>query len=412
MNFARYGLLVLAFFPSVTFGLIYAEIFPWATFFALISLRFIDRNDAVLTSILITLFLLSAAWSMTTNPQSDAIRSLAAFLNPILVFVALLNVSDEWVRRGIKIGKRVLIFLLCLGVGQLLGLLAPIDGLLSTLVPRASASALTNLGGRGVTLLSSEPSRAGVEIIYLYLLYRLTMRPTRSLIPEDFGILLFIVVAIKAAQPFAFSVLVLGILIVKRWYHVVILLLLLPLASLIELGSSGSRVFRLAEGISQLGFSEAVYYVANESGHRLLSIYAFFKYGLYFPLGGGIGNWALTSIDAIELTGVDISGFRYFIIHGGGNIIGVRGSGMLSNLMLDVGIAVTGFFLFWIFRLTRRYRQTDHVTRAVLTILLLKISFIGSVGEPIPWVVTALVLRHNYLQLKAKESERLEPTAA
>ncbi len=364
--------------------------------FAIASLRYIGKKEATLTAALILAMLISAGWSLMTLRGSDAVRSLAAYLNFVLAFVTFMNLSERWQRRAIDVGCKTLGFFVCLGIAQILGILDTIDGLLSTLVPRATASALTNMGGRGVTLLSSEPSRAGVEVVYLYLLYRLIVRRRRSLIVEDVGLLVFLAVVIKAAQPFAFGVLAVGMLFVRRWYHVAFVIFVMQLAPLVHLGNSDSRIFVLLNSVKEMGLSEALFFVANESGHRLISIYAFFIYGFLNPLGGGIGSWAVSSIEAIRVAGVNISEFRYFTVHGDGNIIGIRGSGVLSNMMLDGGIILTAIFLYWLFGITKRYRTWDHVTWVIMVTLLFKISFIGSIGEPIPWVVSALVLRDNY----------------
>lgn len=397
----QYFFLVLVFFPSVTFGVLSAEIFPWAIIFGLVAFRRIHKCDAWFTALLVVFLSLSTLWSFKSL-GSDSVRSLAAYLNAILAFVTFMNLSHAWADRSIKLAKRILIFLLVLGIAQFANILLPLDGSLKLLVPRASGGSLSEMGGRGVTLLSSEPSRAGIELVFLYLLFRITNRSDIRFLLGDIAMIAYLIVIVKAAQPLAFGVFVIGLLIARStkqtlfiglMFLLCIMLLLTPLASF-DVG--GSRVLVLMEAASaKSSFSEAVFFVVNESGHRLLTIYAFVNSGLTHPLGLGVGMWQISSIQAIYETGIDITKLRYFVIHGGGDAVSVRGAGVLTNMMLDVGILGTGFFLYWIFRVTKRFRVRDMNTFVIMLILLVKISFFGSVGEPLPWVVTALILRYN-----------------
>ena len=414
MNAVRLFLLVMVFFPSVTFGVIPAEIFPWATLYAFVATRYLDKTDAVLTAGMILILGLSVLWTQSMYPSSDALRSFLAYFNVIAVFVAVLNLPPAWIERTIRIARIILIFLVVLGLLQRFGLLGQFGALLSALVPRASGSSLVEMGNRGVTLLSSEPSRAGTELVLLYILYRLTRSPGMGFRPLDFALLAFLLLVVKAAQPLVFGVFAIGILVVQRPAHVVLLLVLFALVGIslpfISLDLGPSRALGQFEKVTaEDTLSAAVYLLANESGHRLLTVYAFFKFGLFHPFGAGVGAWQIASVQALNETGIDITQFRYFIIRGDGDVISVRGSGVLSNMMLDIGIFGVLAFLTWIFGLTRRLRIQGRTGNVLMVILLVKISFIGSVGEPLPWVVTALLFRHFAAQQAARRRPEHEP---
>lgn len=397
MKLVRYALLLLCFFPSITFGVLQAEIFPWAILFFIVSIHLIQPRLLVSSGLLILPLLISASITTTAFAGADSIRSVAAYLNVVTAFIVFLSLRPDDVEASCRLVKTVLIVLIIIGFLQFFSLMNIFEGILSFLVPRGSVSSLSYMGDRGVTLLSSEPSRAGVEIVYLYVLCRLVF------IKEKFGIFLdimciaFLIVIIKAVQPLAFGLFAVSLFLIKKPSHAVIVLFILLSGLALGLNIEGGRAVVLLEALAASGsVSEAIFLLANESGHRLLTTYAFTAYGLQHPFGAGVGMWPVASIEALRATGVDITQLRYFLIHGDGNYISVRGSGLLSNMMLDVGIIGTSAFIYWVFYASRNVRRKDKTTILVLLLLFVKISFIGSVGEPLPWIITALALKWNY----------------
>ncbi|WP_371396489.1 hypothetical protein [Fretibacter rubidus] len=397
MKLVRNALLLLCFFPSITFGVLAAEIFPWAILFFIASIHLIQPRLLVSSGMLILPLLISAAVATTNFSGADSLRSVAAYLNVVAAFIVFLSLRQDAVEASCRLVKNVLIFLIVMGVLQFLNLLGFLEGVLSFIVPRASVTSLSEMGNRGVTLLSSEPSRAGVEIVYLYVLCRLVF------IKEKFGIFLdilcivFLLTIIKAVQPLAFGIFAVSLFLIKKPSHAVAVVAILLIGLTLGVNVEEGRAVVLLETLASSGsFSDAIFFLANESGHRLLTTYAFTAYGFQNPFGAGVGMWPIASIEALRATGVDITQLRYFLIHGDGNYISVRGSGLLSNMMLDVGIVGTSAFIYWVFYATRNIRRKDKTTILVLTLLFVKIAFIGSVGEPLPWIITALALKWNY----------------
>ena len=70
----------------------------------------------------------------------------------------------------------------------------------------------------------------------------------------------------------------------------------------------------------------------NESGARVITIYSFFQYGLIYPFGGGVGAWEQSSLDALNMSGINYHDMRYFnLIYELRGGYGTRGSGFLVN---------------------------------------------------------------------------------
>jgi len=389
-------LAVLLFFPSVTFGIITAEIFPWAILFSGIFIRKLN----LLTLLLLTALAASAFFSLAklalvpSVTESDVLRSLFAYLNVILIYICFLQLTQEKLDLVIKISRTVFVSLIGLGLFQYSGAAAPLDSLFAALVPRASGTALLEMGGRGVTLLSSEPARAGIELSLLYVVFRMASGRSNSVSVFDVLMPVYIAIVIRSASAAAFCIFVVMMLTVRDKKNFFIWLPIIFLSPLAQIASYGGRAIDLVTAIMTYGsFSDILFFVANESGHRLLALYAFTVSGFVNPLGAGIGSWGYSSMDAIVNSGIDYTGFRYFQVWGGGQVVPVRAPGVLPNMMLDIGLVGTAFFVYWVLRSSAPFRSNRTDTIVIMTILFVKIILFGSLGNPIPWIVTALVLR-------------------
>ena len=393
-------LLTLCFFPSVTFGVIEAEIFPWAFLFALL---FTTRRVVVgATSTALLLAFLggsSIIVALGDHVDTDIARSLSAYLNFILAFLCFLSLPYSRIEQTVRIAKYILIGMVLLGIAQFMGLTAPLDGVFSALVPRASGELLLEMGGRGATLLSSEPSRAGVELAYLYFLYRLTQGYQSRLAFLDLALLAYLALVIRAAGPLAFGMLVVMMTTARSPRQMLLWAPALLLAPFIDLTQYGGRALDLISMVSSRdSLADTIFLLANESGHRLVAIYVFILHGFHDIFGAGVGLWRTSSVDALIASDVNYQSLRYFQIWGGGSAVAIRGPGVVSNMMLDIGIVGTLMFFYWVFSVTKPYRHRDAITRIVLIVLFVKIAFVGSVGEPLPWIVTAVLLRWNHHQ--------------
>ena len=98
------------------------------------------------------------------------------------------------------------------------------------------------------------------------------------------------------------------------------------------------------------------------------------------------------------MSGIDASNYSYFKIYGDGNITGTRSSGFLSNLILESGLIGFLFILRYILKSLKKYWHISKDSKIIILMFLFKILFIGSVGHPIAWVVTVLLLKYIYIE--------------
>ncbi|MEO9470556.1 hypothetical protein [Parasphingorhabdus sp.] len=403
----------LLYFPSITFGLLTAEIFPWALIYCLFYLRRLDNATLLFVGILSLSAFATGIYGnyFLESQETDVLRSFAAYLNIFLIFVCILNLDGKNLEAVVKAGKVSFFGLLIIGIMQNFALLQQVSDAISFLVPRATGSALTEMGDRGVTLLSSEPARAGIELTFLYLLFRLGSQNQRGFVIWDLLLLAYILLIIKAASAVFFCGLVIILISVKKptvwllWLAGIGGLFLLPTINI------GGRFVILISSLEQFStLDDLVFFLANEAGHRLLALYAFIVGGLMNPIGFGIGNWQEASVIALEASGLPYYEFRYFIIYNDGLAFPVRAPGVIPNLMLDIGVLGILVFAYWLYsQFSNRELVGSGQNRfIILFILLVKITLFGSLGNPVPWVVAAACLRLSKNADLVEKRDKLE----
>jgi hypothetical protein len=383
-------LFTLSLIPSLTFSIIPAEIFPWAF---LLSILYIKKYNYYFFYFIIFLIISSLFGILKTNGifLSETIRSLAAYFNPLFVFLFMLNTEEKNILDFYKISKKLFYFLILLGIIQYSGLLDFLTPVIRIFIPRGSMAALNNI--RGVTLLSTEPSRASYELFFIYLIIRnLFLKTSKNKFFFDIFILLYFVVIIKSATGlfllFIFFLIFYGLKFIIFIFFSALLFLNLNLNFNVE-----NRALSIIQNFfSENSLKEVFDLLVSASGFRIVSILSSFKYSFYNIFGGGIGNWLQTSLKALNNTQFSPTNLAYFIYQGGGNWVPVRPTSFLASLALDTG--VIGIFLFILMFLyeLQRYLMYEEEKKTIL-FFLIYLTLFGAVGNPVPWICITLILR-------------------
>ena len=376
--------------PSINFGIISAEVFPWAFFIGLIKIKKFEKNILTIIFSIIILSVFHLIFDQKISP--DFVRSFSAYINPLLA--VLIIFSSKSIRTSIiKISEPYLFFLLILGVLQNFSLITFLDGFFQFFIPRASADNLS-FSGRGVSLLSTEPARAGIELIFLYLFvknFKSTYNLKRDLL---FGF--YLIIILKSITVFAFYLIMLLLLhlSIKKIPLVATFTLILFL-SIVNFYSD-ARIGMLISSLKGLNYSDAIDFIINTSGNRIASILSFYPFGIGNPFGGGIGNWQLTSIQALEFIGYDYQNLNFFQYSYNE---GMRGSGYFTNLMLDLGIVGLLSVLIPLKILTKKISYQTKKASTFKILFFLSLFFIGSVGTTNNWVLFfTLIFNENEKQ--------------
>lgn len=390
-----YLLACLVLLPSVTFGIVDAEVFPWALLFYLLYGRSLNRY-LILVMFLLFFSGLSVVYKSNGSAADEVIRSFSAYINTLLVFNLIMNSEQSVIARWAKVVYLFLFSLTIIGLIQHTGILKSFDPLLKLFIPRGYTYSLSFMGDRGVTLLSSEPARAGVEYIFIYLVARFAFVRNRYKLACDVAVLVFVALIIKSAIALFFLLLVLIFLYQKKMLLMLFLSspILLFASDLIK-GSSSRAINLIFDMLNNDGYSSFVDIIINTGGHRVVSIYTSYLYSIIYPLGGGVGNWEKSSMQSIAVAGIDPSQVQYFIVHGGGGVVGFRSSGFVSNLAIDVGVVGLLLFFVYLFRTLSYYWSTNPSIRPIVLAFLVKIFFLGSVGNPVSWVCLAIIIKYE-----------------
>jgi hypothetical protein len=285
------------------------------------------------------------------------------------------------------VGK-ILFFLIIIGILQTLGVINFLGPFFSFLVPRALTESFS-LGGRGVTLLSSEPARASYEILFIYITWRYMQKmPAVNKLFFDFLIVFFILLILKSSMG---SIILIVFLLCEYRLKFILSGLIVVVVGLPLLINMNSRaIYVLVSIFSNASIGEMFEYLLSASGFRLISIIAAYKYGMSHPLGGGIGLWETTSVEALYETDINPSNLYYFSSFGG--FVPVRPTSFFSSMVLDMGwIAIVAIF-YLIKPLFKLISFENELFPLIITFLFYMIA-VGAIGNPVPWVCTAICYR-------------------
>ena len=382
----------ILFFPSVTFDLLpNTEVAPYAFLFSIAYLKNIDYRLLIFVFYLIVSSIISLAYNHEIDGiVYQSIRSLSAFINPVLIFFVLFSFDRHSLGKMWTVSLYIFLFLFFLGLLQSLNVIGWAEGFFKFLVPKSSS---IDLGIRGVTLLDIEPARAGVSFLFIYILVRTVYLKNKYLFVSDLIIGLYLLLIVESAMAFALYVSFFLIFHFKKSPYIILIFifLLFPFLSGAE-----SRTIMLIDSFFNLSIGEFLLVLVNSSGHRIFSMYAAPLYGLLNPFGGGVGNWQLSSQHAALLTGIDLTQLSYYRDLEFGRFSTFRGSGYIMNLFVEGGIVGVWLLLLAVIRKINKIYKSCVQAKQIALIFFVKIFFIGSVGNPVVWVCTALSLLYIY----------------
>lgn len=285
----RYGLFV----PSVTWNVIPSEIFPYGIIYALLNLKFARTILIVIMAGLIS-GVLPILFNQQFIPQQFLI-SIIAFVNSTAVL--LVAASPFQAERFQSVMKTFLIIVMGVCAIQWIGVLAAYSEWFQLLVPRGKLEALSAV--RGVTGLSSEPSRSGYE--FLTLLYAFFVGEYLRAGKKYYWFMLFALFATiflyfnRSLTALAISLLYFGVLyctVLKSRVQIKLAFAgLLFLSLLVFAGDHLLFSERLQNLVDYKNMSDLWDNVVTESFHRVPVIWYSLLYLYEHPFGAGFGNF-------------------------------------------------------------------------------------------------------------------------
>jgi hypothetical protein len=377
---------VFLFLPSVTFGVPLSEIFPWGWANVLVHRIRLKPHQLLLLSLFGFVFL----GSLLVNNPLSVLTTFASYLNPLLAFFFVINCNLKTLNSLQNVVKVLFAAYLVLGLLQILGFLNWLSFAFDVLIPRGGTSVAG--GGRGVSLLSTEPSRAGIELVFLYATLCLNGRfggRHRELL-FDILVLFFILLVVRSFIGLAFFMLYFG---AKRPLHLGVLVLLSP-AVIVWFDDATRSISIIKTVLSAHSISEIWGFIFNQSGFRLISVYSAYVYGFNQLIGHGIGSWESVAAYSYVFAGFSPNEVSYFVTHVESEFVSLKPTAWFSLLFLELGatfgLLITGLCLYI------GYKEVARCSVAILPmvlIFLVSVFLTGAVGNPIPWVCLAMSIR-------------------
>lgn len=397
--FLRKVLGILTFLPNVMpfKALTSAEIFPWALFFSIRAQLRVNRMYAIFL-----LYLLVSSFIMAQGLGNLAplFRALFALVNASLIFFLMLKLSEheyKWV-------NRLFIWVFWTNVGisllQFSGFFPPfLVPFFKLFIDRFEGVTLG--GGRGVTALFAEPSYASIAMHYFFAYYLLVKRinhATRNGLLALLAMILFDLFIIRSVTGSVMIVVYMASLLRRQHlFKATVAVLILGTASLYVLKKFNSlpRSINVAyDFVVNQDYKDPMPVLLEQSGFRLISIWSAYRYGLYHPTGSGIGGWPNASITAMEQIGVPASNISFFATLSGTEFFGVRPTSFGAGLMLEAGWIGLLLFLIamWPY-FARKELLSDLHTRSILAMFVFNLFVLGTIGDPVPFVIMGLTIR-------------------
>ncbi len=397
-------LTAMLFFPSVTFNSLPAEIFPWALLKTLVLRIRLSVYD-ILILVVLGVGLLAG---LLNHDPIVAIPTFASYINPLLIFMVLSRVSPNYCTKLYPLAQKIFFGLILLGLCQYLGLLNFIQFLFDFLVPRGGAGVFGH-GGRGVSLLSTEPSRAGVEVVFVYALLVTGSKKTnlfiRGNILQDFLLIIFLTLVIGSFTALAYGLIFIGL---RRPILIVPMLFL----GMIILGIFfvENRVVQFSYTLAgQGGIIELVQTVISASGFRFMSVVSAYVYAANNLVGYGIGAWSYEAINSYLLAGYTADKITFFQHHHDGLLVNLKPTAFMALVGLELGLiplcVIAGYVLL---RVRYLFSSLWSVNMALGSIFLLSTFGVGAAGNPVPWVCAALALSSSRISQEEKTIIKVE----
>ena len=276
--------------------------------------------------------------------------------------------------------KNIFYAFIIFGFIQYSGLFSFLEGFFRMFVPRLYMQQMG--GGRGVSIFSSEPSRASYEFLFIYIFLRINIFKNQQIF-YDLFYFIFAIFIIKSTTGILLSSIYFSSVYRKK-LPFIILILLLAIPVFIEYFPNNRSVViltTLISNLSILSFKNIYLFLLNESGYRLISIIAAYIYGVYTFFGTGIGNWENGISSAFKFINIDINQILIFNLTDNTGFVSTRPTAFLASFILDFALKdiIKSIYLV--------------IPKNLFYTFIFYTFFVGDIGNPIPWIIVILTYK-------------------
>jgi hypothetical protein len=255
--------------------------------------------------------------------------------------------------------------------------------------------------GRGVPALYAEPSYASFAIQYFFAFamfhYKVEAKSILGYLAL-LGLIIFDIFIIRSITGLVMAVVY--FLSLQRWKYLwrgTIILLLLGLIVIYlskRFGETPRAIEFMYDLIYNQEYKDPMPFLLNESGFRIISVWASYTYGFFHPFGSGLGGWVVASLQSMDDIGVPATEIGFFAEFSGGEFDGVRPTSFVADLFLEMGWIGFVIFILAFFRYMFSKTLFSNVqSRPIAVLFLFNLFVIGTIGDPMPFIFLAMVYR-------------------
>lgn len=370
--------------PGLTFSLVPADIFPWL-------LLNIGRIKKIKMSVIIFILLILSfgLYQAFSRPTPATFLMLFTYSYPMIVFFIFQSLSKSSYNRIDQIVFVLFISMVFIGIVQATGYFSNIS-LWSFLFPRGSLGNFSDVGGRGVSIFASEPSRAALELTFAYIFLKTQPKYVNKLW-INIVYLFVIILLIKSIIGFFLALLFIAISLRTRLItlSVILLLTFIGLQFVNNNFLESNRILDVVGYLSSV--SKFLNFIYEQSGHRAASLQTTYMSIFFQPLGYGIGNWDLAQLNAVEELGLTFSDHSYYRIVYGGQYVPQKSEGFIPNFFAELGVLGIFFITFWGIKFCKLFYRFSYSERSLAYFCILSLLFFAPVGHPYPFVLMGIL---------------------
>lgn len=389
----------LVFLPNVTpfKQLFSSEIFPWAFVYSL------RKNMTLPIGYLVFLMymLLSAVYIFSTGVGFMVpVRAFFALLNATLIFFVIIRSEDKEFQQLKQVFLWIFVINIVVSILQYLAIFPSfITPVVRIFIDRFVDE--PHGAGRGVPALFAEPSYASFAIHYFFAFamfhYKVEAKSVLGYLAL-LGLIIFDIFIIRSIT--GLVMVTVYFLSLQQWKYIwrgAVILVVLGLIVIYlskRFGETPRAIEFLYDLIYNQEYKDPMPFLLNESGFRIISVWASYVYGFTHPLGSGIGGWVLASLQSMDDIGVPATEIGFFAEFSGGEFDGVRPTSFVADLFLEMGWIGFLVFILAFYRFIFSKTLFSNVeSRPIAVLFLFNLFVVGTIGDPLPFIFLAMVYR-------------------
>lgn len=370
--------------PGLTLSLVPADLFPWF-------LLNVNRITKISVRSMI-LYLLAMSVGILNGHRlldHNVFLMMVTFSYPLIVFTIFKSISSKLYLHIHRIFMIYFMVTMALGLVQSTGTLSSFT-FWNYLFPRGSLGNFSDIGGRGVSLFAAEPSKAALEVSFLYLfLMTSCSKYFKAFLTVAYFSL--IILLLKTIIGLMLGLLIVLVIARRKFVFLTLFVIFIYLFSRV-IGEMDLGPNRMLEIFSSTENAKYFFnFIYEQSGHRAASLHTTYLSFFFNPFGYGLGNWNIAQLKTVSELDLSFADHAYYFYVYNGQYVPQKSEGFIPNFIAELGI----LGMIFLFTLALRYqtvlRFCSSSEKSLIYFCLLSLLFFAPVGHPYPFLFLGLI---------------------